>query len=92
MMAVKDSETISTKEATISMVYKRSQRCKFYNSWKEKIMHGQLLRDLSGKDSVQSWKRAKNSDLNGGKDALICSAQDQAIDEDQSQILYRQDQ
>ena len=55
-------------------------------------MHGQLLRDLSGKDSVQSWKRAKNSDLNGGKDALICSAQDQAIDEDQSQILYRQDQ
>ena len=42
-------------------------------------MHGQYLRDLDGKDSVQSWKWLKDSDLKGCAEALICSAQEQAM-------------
>ena len=42
-------------------------------------MHGQYLRDLDGKDSIQSWKWLRESDLNGCTEALIYSAQEQTI-------------
>ena len=42
-------------------------------------MHGQDLRQLDGKDGIQSWKWLKDSGLKGCTGALICSAQEQAI-------------
>ena len=42
-------------------------------------MHGQYLRELDGKDGIKSWKWLKDSDLKGCTEAMICSAQEQAI-------------
>jgi len=36
-------------------------------------MHGQYLRDIVGKDDVQSWEWLKDSDLRRCTQALICS-------------------
>ena len=37
------------------------------------------MRELDGKDGIQFWKWLKDSDLKGCTEALICSAQEQAI-------------
>ena len=70
---------IITDDVMSPTVYKETERCRVYNSWKDKVMHGQFLREVDGKDGVQSWKWMKDSDLEGCTEALICSAQEQAI-------------
>ena len=52
-------------------VYKETERCWVYNPWKDIVMHGQYLRELDGKDDVQSWKWIKDSDLEGCTEASI---------------------
>ena len=79
LVAVKNNKTIRTEEATTPMVYKQNERCRVDNSWTEKIMHGQYLRYLDGKDSLQPWQWLKDTDLKGCTEALICSVQEQAI-------------
>ena len=79
LVAVKDNKTIHADDVVSPTVYKETERCRAYNSWKEKAMHGQYLRELDGKDGVQSWKWMKDSELEGCMEALICSAQEQAI-------------
>ena len=75
-MAVRSNETINKEDVVSPTMYKKNERCRVYNYWKDKIMHDQYLRDLDGTDSVQSWKWLKDSDLKGCKEALICSAQE----------------
>ena len=60
-------------------VYKEAERCRVYNSWKDKVMHGQYLRELDGKDGIQSWKWLKGNNLKGCTEALIFSVQEQAV-------------
>ena len=79
LVAVKNSKTINTEDVVSPTVYKETERCRVYNSWKNKVMHGQYLRELDGKDCIKSWKWLKDSDLKGCTEALICSAQEQAI-------------
>ena len=79
MVAVKSNKTINTENVVTPTVYRKNERCRVCNFWKDKIMHGQYLRDLDGKDNVKSWKWLKDSDLKGCTEALICSAQEQAI-------------
>ena len=64
-MAVKNNKTINIGDVMSPTVCKESERCRVYISWKDKIMHGQYLRDLVGKDGVQSWKWLNDSDLKG---------------------------
>ena len=42
-------------------------------------MYGQYLRDMDEKDIQNSWKWFRSSDLKGCTEALICSAQEQAL-------------
>ena len=42
-------------------------------------MYGQYLRDMDGKDLQNSWKWLRSSGLKGCTEALICSAQEQAL-------------
>ena len=79
LVAIRDNETVNTEDVVSPIIYKKSERCRVCNSWKDKIMHGQYLGDLDGKDSVQSWKWLKDSDLKGCTEALICYDKEQAI-------------
>ena len=63
LVAVKNT-TINT-DVMSPTVYTETERCKVYNSWKDKVMHGQYLRDLDGKDDMQSWKWLNDIDLKG---------------------------
>ena len=71
--------TINTEDVVSTTIYKETEWCRAYNSWKDKVMHGQYLRELDGKDRIQSWNWLSGSDLKGCKKALIASAQEQAI-------------
>ena len=41
LVAVKSSKTINTEDVVSPTVYKERERCRVYNSWKNKVMHGQ---------------------------------------------------
>ena len=42
-------------------------------------MHGQYLREVNGKDQNSTWRWLQKSDLKGCTEALMCSAQEQAL-------------
>ena len=43
------------------------------------MMHGQFVRDKKGVNWGKSWQWIAKGDLNGRTEALICSAQEQAL-------------
>ena len=48
--------------------------------WKQKVLHGQYLRDLPGEtDLARSWDWLTKADLKAETEALIVAAQDQAL-------------
>eukprot|EP00794_Sanderia_malayensis_P016665 gene16665-biopygen14077 len=79
LRAVKRQGTIKTDDAIEPKEYKKREKEKVYNAWKEKRMYGQYLRDMDGKDLQNSWKWLRSSDLKECTEALICSAQEQAL-------------
>ena len=42
-------------------------------------MYGQYVRHIEDKDKSNTWKRLRKSNLKGCTEALICSAQEQAL-------------
>ena len=42
-------------------------------------MHGQYVRDMTGEDWGKTWQWMRKGDLKGCTEALICSAQEQAL-------------
>ena len=49
------------------------------NEWKQKRMHGQHVREKEGIDWDRTWQWIAKGDLKGCTEALICSAQEQAL-------------
>ena len=49
------------------------------NEWKQKRMHGQYVREKEGIDWDRTWQWIAKGDLKGCTEALICSAQEQAL-------------
>ena len=47
--------------------------------WKDKEMHVQFVRELQGVDWDKTWQWLLNGDQKGCTEALICSAQEQAL-------------
>ena len=79
LRAVKRQANIKTDDAIEPKEYKKREKERIYKAWKEKRMYGQYLRDMDGKDLQKSWKWLQSSDLKGCTEALICSAQEQAL-------------
>ena len=49
------------------------------NEWKQERMHGQYVREKEGIDWDRTWQGIAKGDLKGCTEALICSAQEQAL-------------
>ena len=76
---VRDSDIVNVAEAIEPNEYKRFHSQKREDEWKQKIMHGQFLRDKEGVDWDRSWHWVAKGDMKGCTEALICSAQEQAL-------------
>ena len=80
LVALKESNTISGCEESMKPEeFKSLKQNERINAWKNKAMHGQYLREMDGKDIVNTYGWLQKSDLKGCTEALICSAQEQAL-------------
>ena len=80
LIAVKDSNTIPLcQESMKPNEFKKLKQEERINTWKDKAMHGQYRREMEGKDKANIWRWLQKSDLKGPTEALICSAQEQAL-------------
>ena len=70
---------VSTEEAVEPNEYKKSKSQEMEDAWKQKVMHGQFVRDKEGVKWDKSWQWLAKGDLKGCTEALICSAQEQAL-------------
>ena len=60
-------------------VLKKSKKEKRLEDWKEKVLHGQYLRQTKEKRSDQCWTWLQNGDLKREKESLLVAAQNQSI-------------
>ena len=80
IVAVKESNTLpGCRNAIKPTEFKKLKQQERINNWKDKTMHGQYLREMNDKDKNNTWRWLQKSDLKGCTEALICSAQEQAL-------------
>ena len=58
---------------------KKSKNQEMEETWKQKVMHGQFVRDKEEVNWDKSWQWLAKGDLKGCTEALLCSAQEQAL-------------
>ena len=58
---------------------KKSKKKKRLEDWKEKVLHGQYLRQIKEVRSDQYWACLQNGDLKRETESLIVAAQNQSI-------------
>ena len=80
LVAVRETGIIGAEEIMTREEFKRTHVNKGETKWKEKKMHGQYVRELGEDvDTTNTWKWLQKGDLKGTTEALICSAQEQAL-------------
>ena len=76
---VGDSNVVNISEAVDPKKYKLNEVEETENEWKQKRMHGQYVTEKEGIDWDRTWQWIAKGDLKGCTEALICSAQEQAL-------------
>ena len=76
---VGDSNVVNISEAVDPKEYKVDEATEKENEWKQKRMHGQYVREKEGIDWDRTWQWIAKGGLKGCTEALICSAQEQAL-------------
>ena len=74
-----NSNVVNISEAVYPKEYKVNEVNATENEWKQKRMHGQYVRGKEGIDWDKTWQWIAKGDLKGSTEALICSAQEQAL-------------
>ena len=76
---VGDSNVVNISEAVDPKEYKVNEAKESENEWKQKRMHGQYVKEKECIDWDRTWHWIPKGDLKGCTEALICSAQEQAL-------------
>ena len=72
--------TINTEDVVRSEEFKNQKAQELKQSWSEKKLHGQFIRELPEEvDKDRTWQWLSKSDLKIGTEALLCAAQEQAV-------------
>ena len=79
MIEVKNSGFVNTEEAYDGKGKKQELENQRKQLWKEKRLHGQVIRENEHIDWESSWQWLKKGDLKAPTEALICSAQEQSL-------------
>ena len=74
-----DSNVVNISEAVDPKEYKVNEVKETENEWKQKRIYGQYVREKEGIDWDRTWQWIAKGDLKGCTEALICSAQEQAL-------------
>ena len=76
---VNKHQILRNDEAVEPLQYKDNRKQIIEAVWREKEMHGQFVRELQGVVWNKTWQWLMKGDLKGYTEALICSAQEQAL-------------
>ena len=76
---VGDSNVVDISEAVDPKEYKVNEVKEMENEWKQKRMHWQYVREKEVVDWDSTWQWIAKGDFKGCTEALICSAQEQAL-------------
>ena len=76
---VGDSNVVNISEALDPEEYIVNELNETENEWKQKRMHGQYVREKEGIDWDRTWQWIVIGELKRCTEALICSAQEQAL-------------
>eukprot|EP00795_Rhopilema_esculentum_P009699 gene9699-biopygen2667 len=79
MSKVRDLGAMNTEEAVAPNEHKNETKRRLEKRWKDKPMYGQFTKNTDGIDWEKSWTWLRNGDLKGCTEALVCSAQEQAL-------------
>ena len=79
MSKVRDLGTMNTEEAIAPNEHKNEAKRQMEKQCKDKPMHGQFTKNADGIDWEKKWSWLRNGDLKGCIEALVCSAQEQAL-------------
>ena len=80
LIAVRESNTLPNCDKAMKPIeFKKLKQKERISKWKDKKMHGQYLREVNDKNQNSTWRWLQKSDLKGCTEALICSAQEQAL-------------
>ena len=79
IVAVRTSNTVASENSMQKKEFKQQDNEERLNNWRAKIMYGQYVRQIEDKDKSNTWKWLRKSNLKGCIEALICSAQEQAL-------------
>jgi len=79
LASVNNHKIIRNNEAVEPVQHKANRKQIVEAGRKEKEMHGQFDRELQGVDWDKTWQWLVKGDLKGCTEALICSAQEQAL-------------
>ena len=79
LASVNKHQILLNDEAAEPKQYKDNRKQIVEAAWKDKEMHGQFVRELQGVDWDKTWQWLLKGDLKGCTEALICSAQEQAL-------------
>ena len=73
-----DSNVVDISEAVDPKEHKVNKAKQTKSDWKQKIMHGQYVRQKGGVDWDKTWQWITKGNLKGCTKAVICSAKEQA--------------
>ena len=76
---VGDSNVVNISDVVDPKEYKVNEVNDTENEWKQIRMDGQYVREKEGIDWDRTWQWIAKRDLKGCTEALICSAQEQAL-------------
>ena len=79
IQGVRFADVIDTNEVRRSDEFKKLQMYERQQSWKEKVMYGQFIREMpESTDAKETWKWL-SAGLKIQTEALLCAAQEQAL-------------
>ena len=68
---VRTTGTITNKDTVDPTEFKKTKERQRKSEWIAKRMHGQFARDMANKDTNNTWRWTRESDLKGSTKALI---------------------
>ena len=79
IVAVRINNRVPTENARQPKEIKHQDNAEIINNWRGKAMYGQYVRQIEDKDKSNIRKWLRKSNLKECTEALICSAQKQAL-------------
>ena len=79
IVAFRISNTVPSENSSKPNEFKQQDNEERLNNWRGKSMYEQYVRQIEDKNKTNTWKWLRKSNLKGCTEALIFSAQEQAL-------------